>query len=121
MVAGQVTGGFAHALGAALLEEYVYADDGGFISGTFADYLLPSATEVPMFETLYMESPSPLNPLGAKGVGEVGTVPAAPAIVSAIENALKPFGVRISQVPIFPVRLIELIEAGRGASTGFAH
>jgi carbon-monoxide dehydrogenase large subunit len=121
IVDGQVRGGVVHGIGNALFEWMGYDDKGQPVTMTFADYLLPSATEVPMFETLYMESPSPLNPLGAKGVGEVGTVPAAPAIVSAIENALKPFGVRISQVPIFPVRLIELIEAGRGASTGFAH
>jgi carbon-monoxide dehydrogenase large subunit len=66
-----------------------------------------------MFETMYTELPSSLNPLGVKGAGEVGTLPAAPAIVSAIEDALQPFGVRISQVPIFPMHLVELIEAGR--------
>jgi carbon-monoxide dehydrogenase large subunit len=122
IVDGQVRGGVVHGIGNALFEWMGYDDKGQPVTMTFADYLLPSATEVPMFETLYMESPSPLNPLGAKGVGEVGTVPAAPAIVSAIENALQPFGVRISQVPIFPVRIVELIEAGRdSASTGSAH
>src|SRR5437868_1341614 len=70
MVAGQVTGGFAHALGAALYEEYVYADDGSFISGTLADYLMPTTTEVPAPLILHFESPSPFTPLGAKGVGE---------------------------------------------------
>ena len=68
-----------------------------------------------MLHTVYKETPSPLNPLGVKGVGESGTIPAAAAIVSAIENALEPFGVRIAQVPIRPERLIELIRTGRSA------
>jgi aerobic carbon-monoxide dehydrogenase large subunit len=71
-----------------------------------------------MLETLYQESPSPLNPLGAKGVGEVGTIPAAPAVISAVEDALKPFGVRISETPILPERLFALIQQGRRAGRG---
>jgi carbon-monoxide dehydrogenase large subunit len=95
-----------------------YDEAGQPTTTTFADYLLPTAMEVPMLETLYKESPSPLNPLGAKGVGEVGTIPAAPAVISAVEDALKPFKVRISETPLMPQRLFELIQAGRGGSHG---
>ena len=79
------------------------------VTTTFADYLLPTAIEVPNLETLYKESPSPHNPLGVKGVGEVGVIPAAAAVISAIEDALSPFGVRIAQTPITPHKLVELI------------
>jgi carbon-monoxide dehydrogenase large subunit len=113
IVDGQLHGGAVHGLGNALFEWMGYDETGQPVTTTFGDYLLPSATEVPMFETMYTQSPSPLNPLGVKGAGEVGTLPAAPVIVSAIEDALKPFGVRISQVPVFPMHLVELIEAGR--------
>ncbi len=82
------------------------------LATTFADYLLPTAMEVPAIETLYKETPSPLNPLGAKGSGEVSTIPTAAAVISAIENALEPFGVRITQTPVTPSRLVELIGTG---------
>ena len=82
---------------------------------TFADYLLPSATEVPMMTTLFKQTPSPLNPLGAKGAGEVSTIPTAAAIISAIEDALQPFGVHIAQTPITPHKLVELIRSGARA------
>ena len=80
---------------------------------TLADYLLPTATDVPMVQAMYKVTPSPLNPLGVKGVGESGTIPAAAAIISAIENALEPFGVHIAQTPIRPEKLVELIRAGK--------
>ena len=89
-----------------------YDDAGQPVTTTFADYLLPTATEVPAFETLYKESPSPHNPLGVKGVGEVGVIPAAAAIISAIEDALSPFNVRIAQMPVTPPKLVELIAQG---------
>ena len=98
-----------------LFEWMGYDAAGQPITTTFADYLLTTATEVPRLETLYQESPSPHNPLGVKGVGEVGVIPAAAAIISAIEDALEPFGVRISQMPITPHKLVELIAAGRAA------
>jgi carbon-monoxide dehydrogenase large subunit len=120
IVEGQLHGGAVHGLGNALFEWMGYDENGQPVTTTFADYLVPSAREVPTFETMYTESPSPLNPLGVKGAGEVGTLPAAPVIVSAIEDALKPFGVRISQVPIFPRHLVELIEAGRKTASAHA-
>src|SRR5262249_42095579 len=115
LVEGQVQGGVAHGLGNALLEWMGFDASGQPVTTTFADYLLPGATEVPTIATLYKETPSPLNPLGAKGAGEVSTIPTAAAIISAIEDALQPFGVRIAQTPVTPARLVELIRAGAKA------
>ncbi len=112
IVEGQVHGGIAHGVGNALFEWMGYDDAGQPVTTTFADYLLPTATEVPTLETLYRESPSPHNPLGVKGVGEVGVIPAAAAVISAIEDALSPFNVHIAQMPIMPPKLVELIGAG---------
>ena len=112
IVEGQVHGGIAHGIGNAMFEWMGYDAAGQPITTTFADYLLPTATEVPSFETLYKESPSPHNPLGVKGIGEVGVIPAAAAIISAIEDALTPFNVRIAQMPITPPKLVELIAQG---------
>jgi carbon-monoxide dehydrogenase large subunit len=109
IVDGQVYGGIAHGIGNTLFEWMGYDDSGQPVTTNFADYLLPTATDVPMMETMYRQTPCPLNPLGVKGVGEAGTIPAAPALVSAIEDALAPFGVRIAQVPIRPDELIALI------------
>jgi carbon-monoxide dehydrogenase large subunit len=102
IVDGQIKGGIVHGIGNAMFEHIVHDNDGQPLATNFADYLLPTATELPRMETIYTESPTELNPLGAKGVGEVGTVPAAAAIISAIEDALGEFGIRISQVPISP-------------------
>ena len=112
LVEGQVQGGIAHGLGNALLEWMGYDESGQPVTTTFADYLLPSATEVPTMTTLFKQTPSPLNPLGAKGAGEVSTIPTAAAIISAIEDALQPFGVRIAQTPITPAKLVEMIRNG---------
>jgi carbon-monoxide dehydrogenase large subunit len=113
MVEGQVHGGVVHGIGNTFYEWMGYDDAGQPVTTTFADYLLPTATEVPMLETLYKETPSPLNPLGVKGVGEAGTIPAAAALISAVEDALTPFNVRIGHVPLSPMKLLEMIEAGR--------
>jgi carbon-monoxide dehydrogenase large subunit len=112
MVDGQVRGGVAHGIGNAILEWMGFDESGQPTTTTFADYLLPGAMEVPAIETLYKETPSPLNPLGAKGAGEVSTIPTAAAVISAIEDALQPFGVRIAQTPITPQKLVELIADG---------
>jgi carbon-monoxide dehydrogenase large subunit len=112
IVEGQVHGGIAHGIGNAVLEWMGYDEAGQPVTTTFADYLLPTATDVPPFETLYKESPSPHNPLGVKGIGEVGVIPAAAAIISAIEDALLPFNVHIAQMPITPHKLVELIAQG---------
>ena len=113
MVEGQVHGGVVHGIGNTFYEWMGYDDAGQPVTTTFADYLLPTATEVPRLETLYKETPSPLNPLGVKGVGEAGTIPAAAALISAVEDALTPFNVRIGHVPLTPMKLLEMIRAGR--------
>jgi 2-furoyl-CoA dehydrogenase large subunit len=102
MLAGQITGGFAHALGAALFEEYAYAENGSFLSGTFADYLVPTAMEVPDPVILHRESPSPFTPLGAKGVGEGNCMSTPVCIANAIADAL---GLAVIDLPATPVKL----------------
>jgi carbon-monoxide dehydrogenase large subunit len=114
MVDGQVHGGIAHGIGNTLYEWMGYDEAAQPVTTTYADYLLPTATEVPMLHTLYKQTPSPLNPLGVKGVGEAGTIPAAAVIVSAIEDAVSPFNVRIAQYPITPMTLVTMIKAGGG-------
>ncbi|WP_111418050.1 molybdopterin cofactor-binding domain-containing protein, partial [Rhodoplanes roseus] len=102
MVAGQITGGFAHALGAALYEEYAYGPDGSFLSGTFADYLVPTAMEVPEPLILHIETPSPFTPLGAKGVGEGNCMSTPVCIANAVADAL---GLDTLDLPLTPAKL----------------
>jgi carbon-monoxide dehydrogenase large subunit len=113
VVDGQVQGACAHGGGNALFERLVYSDDAQPLTTTFADYLLPSAPEVPNVEVVHVESPTPINPLGVKGAGEGGTIPALAAIVAAVEDALSPFGVRIDEVPIMPGRIVQLVADAR--------
>jgi aerobic carbon-monoxide dehydrogenase large subunit len=117
IVEGQLIGGTAHAIGNTLYEWMRYDDAAQPLTTTFADYLLPSATEVPNIELHFLQSPSPLNPLGVKGVGESGCVPAAGAIVAAIEDALSPFGVTVAEYPVTPAKLFALIAAARSESS----
>jgi carbon-monoxide dehydrogenase large subunit len=114
IVEGQLVGGTVHGIGNALFEWMGYDDGAQPLTTTFADYLLVSATELPRIEVHFLECPSPLNPLGVKGVGESGCVPAAGAIVAAIEDAVSPFGVTIGEYPVTPARLFALIAAARG-------
>jgi len=103
IVEGQVLGGLAHGVGNALLEWMRYDDaTGQALTGSFADYALARADNVPRPAIRHVESPSPMNPLGVKGAGEGGTIPAAAAIISAVEDALGPFGVHITQAPVTP-------------------
>ena len=102
MVAGQITGGFAQALGAALYEEYAYSPDGAFLSGTFADYLLPTTTEVPTPLILHLETPSPYTPLGAKGVGEGNCMSTPVCLANAVADAL---GLSAVDLPMTPAKL----------------
>jgi 2-furoyl-CoA dehydrogenase large subunit len=106
MVAGQITGGFAHALGAALYEEYAYSQDGSFLAGTFADYLVPTAMEVPAPVILHLETPSPFTPLGAKGVGEGNCMSTPVCIANAVADAL---GVERIDLPLTPAKIAALI------------
>ena len=109
MVEGQVRGGFAQALGAAVYEELSYGDDGAFLSGTFADYLLPTATEVPDLRILHVESPSPFTPLGAKGVGEGNCMSTPVCLANAVADAL---GLEAIDLPLTPAKLAALAAGG---------
>lgn len=109
IVDGQVIGGTAHGIGNTLYEWMGYDEYAQPLTTNFAEYLMVTATEMPSIDLVHMESPTPLNPLGVKGVGECGIAPASAAIVSAIEDALTPFGVHIAQVPIRPAEIVALI------------
>jgi aerobic carbon-monoxide dehydrogenase large subunit len=113
MVEGQVHGAVAHGIGAALYEWMRYDALGQPQTVTLADYMLPTSDTIPPIEIHHMESPTPLNPLGVKGAAESGTIGAPAAIVSAIEDALKPFGVRITDLPVTPARLLALIQSAK--------
>ena len=112
-VEGQVQGGMAHGVGNALFEWMRYDENAQPLTVNLGEYLLPSATDVPSAAQVHLESPSPLNPLGVKGAGEGGTIPAPAAIAAAIENALEPFGVDVDRVPVTPDWLLDRIDAGR--------
>jgi carbon-monoxide dehydrogenase large subunit len=110
IVEGQIVGGVAHAIGNSLFELMAYDEQAQPVTTNFADYLLAGSMEVPNIDVKMVEYPSPLNPLGVKGVGESGCVPAAGAIISAIEDALSPFDVRIGEYPVTPSRLFKLLK-----------
>jgi carbon-monoxide dehydrogenase large subunit len=111
IVDGQVQGGVAHGIGNALFEHMHYDADANPLTTTFQDYLLPSAPEVPGCKIIHVETPNPLNPIGVKGAGEGGTIPAPAAIVSAIEDALSPFGVHFAEMPLMPQRIVAALRA----------
>jgi carbon-monoxide dehydrogenase large subunit len=111
IVDGQVIGAVAHGIGATLYEWMRFDEQGQPQTVTYGDYLLPSTDTVPPIEVIHMESPTPLNPLGVKGAAESGTIAAPAAIVSAVEDALRPFRVRIRDLPLTPERLLTLIRA----------
>ena len=112
MVDGQVLGGAAHGIGDALFEWMGYDGNAQPITTNFADYLLVSATEMPPVEIIHTGLPTPQNPIGVKGVGECGGVPAPSAIISALEDALAPFGVHLTRAPITPGEIVSLIHEG---------
>jgi carbon-monoxide dehydrogenase large subunit len=116
IVDGQITGAIAHAIGSTLYEWMGYGDDGQPLTTNLADYLLVTSTEMPPVEIGHRESPTPLNPLGAKGIGEAGVMPIPAAIASAVEDALSPFNVRIRQFPIRPNDLAALLDAAGAGS-----
>ena len=109
IVEGQIQGGLAHGVGNALYEWMGYDGEAQPTTVSLADYLLPSACDVPDAALSHIETPSPLNPLGVKGAGEGGTIPAPAAIVAAIEDALRPFGIEIAEAPVTPMRLRALL------------
>jgi carbon-monoxide dehydrogenase large subunit len=111
IVDGQVQGGVAHGIGNALFEWMKYDASAQPLTTTFADYLLPAAPDVPRMTVEHIETPNPLNPLGVKGAGEGGTIPAPAAIVSAIEDALSPFAVHFAEAPLTPERIVAALRA----------
>ena len=92
----------------------LYDDGGGPLSANFAEYMLPSAVEIPGVRVVHVESPTPINPLGVKGAGEGGTIPAAAAIVAAIEDALSDWKVSLGSAPVTPDMIVAQIHAARG-------
>jgi carbon-monoxide dehydrogenase large subunit len=111
---GQRHGGIAQGIAQALLEEVVYDADGNPLTATFADYAFPSAAEMPSFTLLELETPTHLNPLGVKGIGEAGTIGATPAVQSAVVDAVAHLGVRHIDMPTSPLRVWEAINAAAG-------
>jgi carbon-monoxide dehydrogenase large subunit len=105
VVEGQIHGGIAHGIGNALIEEIVYDAGGQLVTGTLMDYALPRAADVPRLDVRHVVTPSPLNPLGVKGAGEGGTLPAPAAIANAVADALRPLGVEITEMPLTRERL----------------
>ncbi len=115
LVEGQVHGGLAQGIAQALWEEVVYDDQGQLVTGSLMDYAIPRAQDFPQFETARTETPSPLNPLGAKGIGELATIGSAPAVVNAVLDALRPFGITHLDMPLRPEKVWKAIRDARVA------
>ena len=118
VVEGQIHGGLAQGIGGALFERMVYDETGQLLSASFMDFLIPTAREIPSPVIDHLETPSPLNPLGIKGVGEAGAIPVPALVAEAVDDALRPFGVRVTEMPLEPWRLRELIDAARQRPDG---
>ena len=116
LVHGQVHGGIVQSLGQALYEEVVYNDDGQLVSGTLMEYAVPKAAQIPWFELDSTVTPSPVNPLGVKGVGEAGSIGATPAIVAAVVDALAPYGIRHLDMPIKPENVWRIISQNKAGA-----
>ena len=114
LVDGQVHGGLAQGIAQALWEEVVYDDQGQLVTGTLMDYAIPKSEYLPMFENDRTVTPSPLNPLGAKGIGELATIGSTPAIVNAVVDALSPFGIRHLDMPLKPQRIWQALADAQG-------
>jgi carbon-monoxide dehydrogenase large subunit len=118
IVDGQVHGGIVQGVAQALWEEAVYDDDGNLLTTTLADYLVPSAADLPHFTTDRTETPATTNPLGVKGVGEAGTIASTPAVVNAIVDALRPMGINDVRMPCTPEHVWRAIHTARDTGTG---
>ena len=116
IVEGQVHGGLAQGIAQALYEEASYDEGGNLLTGSFAEYLLPSAADLPTFTTDRTVTPSPNHPLGTKGVGEAGTIASTPAVVNAVVDALRPRGVNDIQMPLTPERVWQAARGQGGAA-----
>jgi aerobic carbon-monoxide dehydrogenase large subunit len=111
---GQVHGGMAQGIAQALFEEVVYDEDGNPMTATFVDYMIPSAADLPSFESSFTETPTPNNELGAKGIGESGTIGATPAVQNAVVDALAHLGVRHVDMPATPERVWRAVRDATG-------
>ncbi len=118
LIDGQVHGGVAYGIGQALYEQVVYDERGQLVTGTFMDYGLPTANEIPLIETDRTVTPSPSNSLGVKGIGEAGMIAATPAIVNAVIDALRHEGVTYIDMPLTPMRIWQALEEARGRGDG---
>jgi aerobic carbon-monoxide dehydrogenase large subunit len=116
LIEGQVHGGVVYGIGQALYERVHYDEEGQLVTGTFVDYALPTAAELPSFETDRTETPSPVNSMGVKGVGEAGTIAASAAVTSAVIDALRPLGVEFINMPLSPMRVWEAITEAKGGA-----
>ena len=112
IVDGQVHGGVVQGFGQALFEQAVYDDQGQLLTGELTDYAIPKATTTPRIESEHTETPTPVNPLGVKGVGEAGTIGASPAIVNSVVDALSPLGVRHIDMPLTPEKIWKIVQQG---------
>jgi CO/xanthine dehydrogenase Mo-binding subunit len=110
IVEGQIHGGVAHGIGNSFYEQLVFDDGAQLMNASFMDYLLPTATDVPHIETAHITTPSPLNPLGIKGVGEAGAIPVGALFAQALEDALAGEIPEILEMPLSPNRLFELLQ-----------
>jgi carbon-monoxide dehydrogenase large subunit len=115
VVEGQIHGGIVQGVAQALFEEAAYDEDGNLLSSTLADYLVPSAAEMPSFDLASQVTPTPVNPLGAKGIGEAGTIGSAPAVMNAVVDALSPLGITDIRMPASPQRVWTAIQEAKGA------
>jgi len=116
IVEGQIHGGVAQGIGQALHENGVYDENGQLLSGSFMDYTMPRADDLPSFKTGTTETPCPQNPLGVKGCGEIGTIGSTPAVINAVINALSPLGVTDFEMPATPQRVWQAIQSSRQAA-----
>ncbi len=116
MTEGQIHGSLTQGIGQALFEEVLYGEEGQLLTSTFMDYAMPVASELPNFTTGLVETKSPFNPLGAKGVGESGCIGAPPAIVNAVLDALAPLGITTIDMPLKPEKVWAIIQQARAGS-----
>lgn len=115
---GQIQGGVAQGIGNAFYEELIYDENGQLLNGSFMDYLVPTATDIPSIEIDHEETPSPLNPIGVKGAGEAGAIPVGPLFAQALEDALGIEGLEILDIPLSPSKLWELVTDFRRRTEG---
>jgi carbon-monoxide dehydrogenase large subunit len=112
LVAGQVHGGVAQGIGQSLYEHAIYDEGGQLLTGELMDYAIPRARMIPWIETSHTTTPSPVNPLGVKGVGEAGTIGCSPAMVNSVVDALRPLGIKHVDMPMTPQRIWNVIQSG---------